>query len=481
MRSKSNLPIKLIIVALALFVCSDVRAMKVLASTSGSAGVGVLIGAPLGPLGMAAGAAIGGWLGAEAGTKAVQADAIKEAAEKKRQQEQERREYAEQQKREQEEKEKYVHRDRFLTAMFAPGEYEKFEVSLAQRGAFEAFERGERLITIGRRAYFDNVAVKVSAIEERIKQKMLTLRQINARPVGGYTGNFVELNARYAVANQDAINNPMAERLRMTKAQFEDPQLNQLFQDIQELFIVGNLFNRTSNKPIEILKDVAANIRWATANAYAHPLMQELDQTRLDLQELRDLLAERNRVLEESTRLAEQRGQRIDQLNEEKAGIIAAARRRSGEYRAQLLEKEAENARQAREIEGVEEVLPRIAQNTRNLEEQNAQMREEIERRRRRSLELRGQIATKETEKERIAKEKEELAQEKARKEEENARMREEIAQRRRRSIEYKELIAAKEAENKRLAEEKEKVKKDLASARDAFASCTLTNRPNNP
>lgn len=371
---------------------------KACAGGGGGAAAGALIGAPLGPVGVAGGTALGFLGGAYAGIKAAFKNKRAEIA---AEQAQERDRLAAQERARLAEREIFVHRDRIGEAMTAEGEYSGYNVLPADKARFEAFERGESSITIGRRAYFDNVAVKLSAIEERIKQKMLTLRQINGRPVDGYTGNFVELNARYAVANQNAINNPTAESLRINKAQFENPQLNQLFQDIQELFIVGNLFNRTSNIPIEILKDVAVNIQWATANAYAHPLMQALDQTRLDLQELRDLLAERNRVLEESNRLAEQRGQRIDQLNEEKAGIIAAARRKSGEYRAQLLEKEAENAR-----------------------------------------------------------------------------MREEITQRRRRSLEYREMIAKIEAEKKQLAEEKEKVKKDLAASRDAFASCTLTNKP---
>ena len=205
-----------------------------------------------------------------------------------------------------------------------------------------------------------------------------------------------------------------------------------------------------------------ANIRWATLNAYSLPVMEKLEVEQAQHQQkIRDnaaLRLEKEGVEreKEQERLAKGHALGIVRLRDEalltavntaqrKDRAIAAAVNQTLEVAGNLEELqerferfkvassaatldayikidevEVENAHIHNEIEGMEEMLPMIQRNTRQLEQENQNMREELVRRRAQSPQRREQLAAKDTEIERL--------------------------------------------------------RKDLAAAREAFSSCTLTN-----
>lgn len=343
---------------------------------------GALAGSVFGPIGAGIGAGVGAIGGIFVAGEAI--DGIEESD----QMENERLRLQQQENRGE-----YVSLDRIGRAMNSKSEYGRVQVYANEHRDFLNFENGNGPLVIARSSFSNRQSQELENIKNSINQKLLLLRQKVGSPVNGFTGENAQLNARN-LDWQNAINNPSIESITRCKSTFDNAELNGLFEDIEKMFVVGKLFWKQSDESKEMLKAVAAHIRWATLTSYALPLMEQIDNER---QLKQNALIEKANVQEQNNNLE-----------------------RSLQVRTQERDRALEELNRAQnEMEGKEAVLPIIQRNVRGLEEENAKMREELLVRRAQSPQRRLQL-------------------------EEN------------------------EAEISKL-------KKDLQSAREAFASCTLT------
>lgn len=405
----------------------------------GGLGAGAVMGAPGGPVGMIVGGIAGLCAGGFAGNK-IEANGIKKEMLAKAKEEAEKKQ---KEQAELAEREKYISWERINRAMSAQEEWANFFANPANKAIVEAFEKGRGPLVIGRRTFVDRCAIERNAIESRINQKMVAFRERFGKPVDADTGNFAELEARKAAA-QEAIYNPRAGAIEATKSSLDESQFDQLFQDIQQLFITGNLFaGSISNKPIETLKTVMANLRWATANAYCHRIFEKRDKAVADLMEIQGLLQERDRLIEqkkaEVMRIIAERDQekaareaaanQNQQMIRDNDALRIEKQRAEGEKNQECIAKEnAFNMVQRRDG-----TIAAAVNQTLEVAESLEELQERFER-----FKVVSSAATL-TAYQQV----DEL-------EDENARMRAEIA----------------------------KLRKDLVLSRDAFASCSFTNKP---
>ena len=123
----------------------------------------------------------------------------------------------------------------FLSMRLFGGELDRKKMTSSEIDADNKFKENRAAIVIAREAYSQRQPQDLVRLETSINQRLLLLRQRYGRPVDGYTGNFVELNARRD-AGQTAINNPSAESIRLSKTMIDNAEFNELFSRYSTTF-----------------------------------------------------------------------------------------------------------------------------------------------------------------------------------------------------------------------------------------------------
>ena len=296
----------------------------------------------------------------------------------------------------------------------------------------------------------------VADLREKINKDLISFRKEMLRPVDGISGDFVTLSPSYQAALKQVDEMGLTgEAIKRGRARLENPAFATLFKDLEELAVASNLQGHSSDfRDMAITAMVQLHI--ATLNSYGLPWQEKLIKAQ----------AERDQERQWKERIQ-------IELNQEKTAHGSAKAlydihfKFHAEFRAKVDQQNKLIAAKEEEIENTQEALPYLQAHIEGLTQKCATLEDEAK--------------NAEKDLKDLAKRR---AESPARRAGEAAKDRQLTMLGSKNALLHKEmdLCDAQIKQNReQLAAQAvriAKLERDLAASRDAFASCSFTNKP---